>query len=100
MPRLENWEVISLIGRDSYKAPEQQALHLQGSVYGHPNFTDGQIIYTSRIVKADGRQVQTRNTLYDLGKVSPKYLEWYRKHGPGECDLESDSPFESVGDIQ
>jgi hypothetical protein len=74
--RLENWTVVS----------EEQ---LRGEVYGHPNFSEGNLIYSSEIINVGsisellkplpldamdhlqkGDRVETRNTIYILGSES------------------------------
>ena len=40
---------------------------LHGQVYGHPRFTDGERVITSRIIHDMGAVVETKNTLYLLG---------------------------------
>jgi hypothetical protein len=46
--------------------------HLTGIVYGHPNFADGTVVTTSFIQTAldNGTAIETRNTIYELGKQS------------------------------
>lgn len=58
--RLENW--LTFKGIDG-------KLHMQGKVYGHPRFDDGEFIYTSEIVKVDTikKIAETLNTHYTLG---------------------------------
>lgn len=55
--RLENWYV------GDYDL-------IYGEVYGHPNFTDGTFIRTSRVVSLDkiNNKAETLNTMYELGK--------------------------------
>jgi len=50
---LKNWRLI-------------YPLRLTGSVYGHPNFPDGEPVITSPIVWMAGGRAQTQNTLYIL----------------------------------
>lgn len=100
MPRLENWS-LGYVGEsedNTYLAPELAVCNLSGNVYGHPDFDEGEFIHTSRIMKVEGKTVQTRNTLYELGQVCTDYLAWYKANVPdGKFDLESDDPF---GDVQ
>jgi hypothetical protein len=61
--RLERWTFVK--GR------------LQGYVYGHPRFADGEFVTTSTVMSApdsvkDGNTIQTKNTEYQL---SNKYKE-------------------------
>lgn len=76
MPRLEGWSVVTTAS--PYTAPEAIYPHLQGTVYDNPNFEDGTFVTTSHITRADGRKIQTwHGTIYELGKVDPKYQEAY-----------------------
>lgn len=61
--KLERWTLVK--GR------------LQGYVYGHPRFADGEFVTTSTVMSPpdsvkDGNTVQTKNTEYQL---SNKYKE-------------------------
>lgn len=82
---LENWSITADPRQEvtPYMAPEQIRKVLNGSVYGHPGFTDGDGVVTSYIVDADfkARWVQTGNTLYTLGKPNPSWIEWCKEHG-------------------
>lgn len=75
--RLENWCVV--VGEvNPYQPPEMCTQHLAGEVYGHPNFTDGEKITTSRIVlvERDGDRVVAvtgGGSRYLLGAVDPAY---------------------------
>lgn len=72
--RLENWKCLGA----NYAAPEVNALALIGTVYDHPTARhfDGKEIQTSRVMSADGRTVQTRNTTYELGEADPDFVQW------------------------
>jgi len=76
--RLENWSII-IDYPTPYAAPEQAHEHLQGNVYGHPKFTDGTYITTTRIehVDYDRQLVHTRNRHYHLGKPDAEYEAAY-----------------------
>ncbi len=88
--RIENWELVAA-PENPYQAPEIWPLRLQGEVYGHDRFEDGESITTSRIVHAEGKFVRTNNNEYILGEPSEKYAAWYKeKHG---VELDADSPF-------
>jgi hypothetical protein len=51
-------------------------------VFGHPEFENGDRVYTTRIVAINGREVTTRSgTVYTLGEVNPDYVEWCQKKG-------------------
>lgn len=78
--RLENWSIRT---RDSgpYTAPECLPTHLCGEVYGHPRFADGEVIYSSTVIKIEGSKITTHNSVYTLGKPAPDYVKWCREHG-------------------
>jgi hypothetical protein len=76
MPRLENWSVISYAS-SPYQAPELGTPVLYGEVFGHPRFDDGHRVHTSFIVGKRGDNVQTNNTLYELGEIDPKWEEMF-----------------------
>lgn len=72
--KIENWSVTS--NGDLYTPPELQIPVLQGNIYGHFRFPDGTFTTTSRIVgKALGWCVETKNSVYELGAVDPKWEE-------------------------
>jgi hypothetical protein len=77
MPRIEQWSVV--VGEiNPYMAPEQVTQHLHGRVYDHPDFQDGELATTSRIVGArigkEGDFILTYSGReYALGEVSPEY---------------------------
>lgn len=48
--RLKNWSMYTTRTSD-FMAPELGIPHLQGDVYGHPRFEDGDSINTSRIIE-------------------------------------------------
>jgi hypothetical protein len=52
--RLENW---TRVGNMFY-----------GNVYEHPRFIPGYQIHTSYVVSVEGDRLETRNTIYTLGK--------------------------------
>lgn len=77
MIRIENWSVC--VNQDNvYVAPETQRKHLEGEVYGHPSFADGQFIKTSSLTVLDMENncAKTRNTEYTLGKIDPEYQKF------------------------
>lgn len=65
MPTIEHWS-ITTVQISPYIAPEGRVPRLQGLV-------NGQWVITSPIVSASEQGVQTKNTLYTLGKVDPAY---------------------------
>lgn len=52
--RIEDWERV---GR-----------RLTGKVYGHPGWPDGELVTTTEVLVNRVGSVETRNTLYQLGK--------------------------------
>lgn len=77
MIRLENWSVC--VNQDNvYVAPENQVKHLEGEVYGHPNFVDGQFIKTSSLTLLDieNNYARTKNTEYVLRQIDPEYQKF------------------------
>lgn len=89
--RLKNWYVTG--GYDSeFIAPEFRKYHLQGNVYGHPNFKDGDPVTTSRIMeisdKGSYKEVITRSgSVYELYKedvdkdVERYFPDYYERFG-------------------
>lgn len=68
--RLKNWSVTSDVDA-RFIAPEMIHYHLQGNVYGHPRFNDGDPVTTSRIIeindKGDYKEAITRSgSVYEL----------------------------------
>jgi len=68
--RLKNWSVTNDIDL-CFAAPEMMHYHLQGNVYGHPRFNDGDPVMTSRIIKindkGDYKEVVTKSgSVYEL----------------------------------
>jgi len=82
MPLLENWTIV---GEPPHKC------HLTGQVYGHPDHRNGTFVTTSRIVGGRGREVETMNTVYELGTPHWHYRQWYEEK---YCKpLNEESPF-------
>jgi len=81
LPRIENWSV-SQQNANPYQPPEASYLVVCGSIYGHPKHKDGRVIKTSAVVAAKGRRIWTEHTVYDLGRISPKYRQWLHKNRP------------------
>lgn len=88
--KIENWSIVGKLG-DNYQSPENKTVHLYGNVYGHPNHDDGNVVLTTAIMHADGREVITFNTKYFLGKIDEKYKKWYYENY--NKDLNEDTPF-------
>jgi hypothetical protein len=81
MPRLENWSVVSL--DNPFKAPELRTSKLEGNIYDDSRFADGTPVTTSTICEMDASKnyAKTRNTEYQLGKVSEDFLIWINSNG-------------------
>ena len=60
MPRLENWQLITVYGREL----------LHGDIYDDHRFPDGENVYTSEVQSIDEkrREATTKNTTYILGE--------------------------------
>jgi len=77
--KLENWRVVGI--DDPYKAPEAISRSLQGEVYGHPDFTDGETVTSSTIIFLKDGIAETKNTKYELGYPEGDYAAWCIKNG-------------------
>ena len=78
---IENWRIIA--ADSPYTAPEcLGSRKIVGEVFGHPKKEDGAEVITSRIITIgkfeEGSVIETRNTLYKLGKMSEEYAEWWK----------------------
>lgn len=81
--RLKNWSMFQ--GEPSgFQPPELRAVYLQGNAYGHPRFSDGSFVSTSRIIKIEDKveykEATTRSgSVYQLYKenVDPKAEEQF-----------------------
>ena len=51
---MTNWQIVGWFGQERQN----------GRVYGQPRFEDGHEIITSEIVRQDGNEIETRNTIY------------------------------------
>jgi hypothetical protein len=81
---IDNWAVIQR--RSDLRYEElQPGSRLMGVVFGHSDLPDTEFICTSPIVRVDASQglVETRNTLYQLGRISDGYKVWEQtaRHG-------------------
>jgi len=79
---MEDWYLVVPFPGGSYSASlESLNICLYGKVYGHYNFSNGDVVITSRIIGWNPieRYVYTDKTKYTLGKVS----EEYEKNYPG-----------------
>jgi hypothetical protein len=75
---IEDWAVVESVSSPAYRALEPER-RLTGFVIGHANLPNG-FIYTSPIVRVDESEglVETRNSVYRLGRPSVDYLHWVR----------------------
>lgn len=84
MPRLENWSVIST-SNNPYRAPELLQRQLGGNIHNDEKnrFANGTYIVTSDIKELDLKNMiaKTRNTIYELGRMSLSYQEWLKEKG-------------------
>ncbi len=78
---IENWAVVQRAVALSYEEL-QPGKHLIGKVVGHRTLPNARFIYTSPILSVDvnERRVETRNTVYQLGKPSDAYRTWEHEH--------------------
>ncbi len=78
---IENWAVVQKAVSLNYEEL-QPGKHLIGKVVGHAFFSSTDLVYTSPILSVDvhkGR-VETRNTVYQLGRPSDAYMSWESEH--------------------
>ena len=78
---IENWAVVQRAVALSYEEL-QPGKHLTGKVIGHATLPSAEFIYTSPILSVDVNEgrVETRNTVYQLGKASEAYRTWEHEH--------------------
>lgn len=75
--RIEQWSIGSGC-QDLYTPPEVREKVLQGKVYGHPRFENGQDVVTTGIVGVRGGLILTRSgSEYELGEPHPDYEAAY-----------------------
>ena len=82
---IDDWAVVKSGAYVAYEELEPGHV-LTGKVFGHDRLAEGKSIFTSSIVRVDHdhRTVETKNTVYQLGRVSEDYrqsdeykaLEW------------------------
>lgn len=78
--RIENWS-ISNQDDNPHQSPDLKKDCLRGRVYGHPECSDGEYIITPVVINTEGCYAKTRNDIYLLGEIDPKYLEWLNENG-------------------
>lgn len=89
---LRNWSAKHCDGQ-AFEAPEiRDHFHLVGNVDGRE---DDDPVFTSLVVKAEGRLVTTRSgSVYELGKPDHEYLAWLAEHGK---TIDLDQPVKVAG---
>jgi len=84
---IENWAVVQrAVTLSALNYGElQPGKHLMGKVVGHTALANGECVYTSPILRVDVNkgQVETRNTVYQLGKPTDGYRSWEQEHKVG-----------------
>lgn len=80
---------------DGYTAPELRAYQLRGIVKGHPEKRDGTCVYTSAILRVNGRYVFTESgSMYELGEPHPEYVAWCKAEGKS---IDPEHPIKLIG---
>jgi hypothetical protein len=80
---IENWAVVQRGINPTYEEL-QPGRSLVGNVFGHTNLPDTKRIYTSPILQVHPNegQVETLNTVYQLGQASTEYKCWEQERKP------------------
>ena len=80
---LDDWSMVPSADVNPYMAPEHPARQpvLYGCVTGHPLHEDGTYVTTSRILASAGHEVETYNTVYNLGSMDVGYKKWCSSQG-------------------
>ena len=94
--KLENWYLTSDILYDICKAPEQRKYVLFGEAYGHPNFDDGEKVYSTHILAINGINIETKNTNYVLGDVDVTYSLWCEENN---IQIDAKNPIKIIKDF-
>jgi hypothetical protein len=74
IPTIDQWEVVGTV--DSYLPPESQSVEIRGYIYGHSDWSDGELIHTSPIVSVEGNLVKTTHNTYRLLKANSRYYNY------------------------
>lgn len=98
--RLEQWSISGLWPgwqAPNGSQPDYLEIKLNGEVYGHDRFDDGERVSSSVILNVQGRKIETHNTIYILGEIDPKYLQWCIDQG---CHVPTvDEPIIVIRDV-
>lgn len=89
MIRLKNWSIF--LEDNKYLAPELRSYRLQGNVYGHPKFNDGDPIYTSKIVK-----ITDKGTHKEVITQSDSVYELYKEDVDPNCEKQFPDYYERL----
>ena len=75
--KIEDWAVVRSVVCPTFEKL-QPGKRLVGNVFGHANFPNAKLTYTSRILSVDlsRRLVETQNTVYQLGQSNASYQAW------------------------
>lgn len=87
--RLKNWSVFS--EDNEYLAPELRSYRLQGNVYGHPKFNDGDPVSTNRIVK-----IADKGTYKEVVTQSGSVYELYKEDVNTDCEKQFPNYYERL----
>lgn len=87
--RLKNWSVFS--EDNEYLAPELRSYRLQGNVYGHPKFNDGDPVSTNRIVK-----ITDKGTYKEVVTQSGSVYELYKEDVNTDCEKQFPNYYERL----
>lgn len=85
--RIDQWAVVSSVGKDAYMAPELEPIRLKGFIEGHPTISmarqrKSKGVATSAIVAFEGRIVKCVSRKYRLGRIDPGYRKWLKANRP------------------
>lgn len=81
---LDDWCVVpshSPFGIGPFRAPELTQPSLHGKVTNHPDIEDGARVKTTVIIAARGMEIETENTVYQLGNIQENYAKWCSNKG-------------------
>jgi hypothetical protein len=85
MPRLENWCIVLDNNITPYTPPECIKRRLAGNIHNDEKgrFVDGEYVTTSSLQDIDLNKkiARTKNTTYELGRMSASYQEWLDENG-------------------